>query len=91
MRICTTKDGKLIEMQSEATKGTLTKNALNAGYKIGDIEEKEVSESEWSSIIDGIRAKEASGKETEKENKLTAIEKATTIKELREAVIKALK
>ena len=47
MRICTDKTGKLIEMQSHATEGTLIRNAINAGYKEVDIEEKEITSEEW--------------------------------------------
>lgn len=47
MRICVDKSGKLIEMQSHATEGTLIRNAINAGYKEADIEEKEITSEEW--------------------------------------------
>jgi hypothetical protein len=50
MRICTDKNGKLIEMQSAATEGTLINNAINAGYKKEDIIEREVTFKEWSAI-----------------------------------------
>lgn len=65
-RICTTKDGILIEMQSggrthpnpdidnieyaENNLNILKQNALNAGYKEEDIEVKWVTEEEWSVI-----------------------------------------
>jgi hypothetical protein len=51
MRICTDKTGKLIEMQSHATAGTLIQNALNAGYKKDDVTEKEVTAAEWAVVI----------------------------------------
>lgn len=51
MRVCTDKNGKLIEMQSHATEGTLIQNALNAGYKKEDIIEKEVSAAEWEVVL----------------------------------------
>lgn len=42
MRICTQRStGKLIEMQSLATPGTLTENAKQAGYDENDIDEHE--------------------------------------------------
>ena len=48
MRICTQKEtGELIEMQSDATEGTLINNALLAGYKESEIEERVITEAEW--------------------------------------------
>jgi hypothetical protein len=44
--------GLLIEMQSDATAGTLLQNAINAGYVEADIEEKEVTLAEWQAILD---------------------------------------
>jgi len=53
MRVCLEKaTGKLIEMQSHATPGTLIQNAISAGYAETDVEEKEVTESEWQDILD---------------------------------------
>ena len=59
-RVCLTKDGKFIEMQSggrsenkdlEAMRlDTLKRNALNAGYKEDEIEVKWVSDAEWAVI-----------------------------------------
>lgn len=51
MRICIDKNGKLLEMQSHATEGTLITNAVNAGHFIGDIEEKVVTDEEFASIF----------------------------------------
>lgn len=52
MKICIEKvSGKLIEMQSDATEGTLTRNAVNAGYNEADIEEKEVTAEEFQAIL----------------------------------------
>jgi len=49
MRICIQKlTGKLIEMQSDATEGTLIQNALSAGFSPDDIEEREITEEEWA-------------------------------------------
>jgi len=49
MRICIAKaTGKLLEMQSDATEGTLIKNALSAGYLATDIEERKITDVEWS-------------------------------------------
>lgn len=63
-RICLTKEGKLIEMQSggesedreiEAMRlNALKQNALNAGYKEEDIEVKWVTDEEWASINEAI-------------------------------------
>lgn len=44
--------GRLIEMQSDAIEGTLLQNAINAGFAKEDIEEKEINEVEWQSILD---------------------------------------
>jgi len=58
-RVCLTKDGKLIEMQSggddredlmEMRLNTLKHNALNAGYLEADIEVKWVTDAEWAAI-----------------------------------------
>lgn len=59
-RVCLTKDGKLIEMQSGGESenkeleimrlDTLKQNALNAGYKEKEIEVKWVTDEEWSAI-----------------------------------------
>lgn len=55
MRVCIKKaDGKLIEMQSHATAGTLIQNAINTGYAEADIEEKEVTQAEYKAILDAI-------------------------------------
>lgn len=45
MRICIHKaTNKIIEMQSNATAGSLIQNAINSGYVLGDIEEREVDD-----------------------------------------------
>ena len=60
-RICLTKDGKLIEMQSggddrpdlmEMRIDTLRQNALNAGYIEADIEVKFVTDAEYAAIME---------------------------------------
>ncbi len=51
MKICTRKsDGKLIEMQSDATHGTLIKNAVTAGYNADDVEEREITPEEYAAL-----------------------------------------
>jgi len=51
MRVCLEKaTGKLIEMQSSATPGTLLRNAQSSGWQLADIEEKEVTQEEWAAI-----------------------------------------
>jgi hypothetical protein len=51
MRICIeTATNKLIEMQSGATEGTLTQNAITAGYELADIEEREVTPEEYQAL-----------------------------------------
>jgi hypothetical protein len=52
MRICTDKNGKLLEMQSHATPGTLLKNALASGYTEKEVEEREVTAEEWAIILE---------------------------------------
>jgi len=53
MKICIQKStGIMIESQSDATEGTMIKNAVNAGYDENDLEEKEVSESERQALIE---------------------------------------
>jgi hypothetical protein len=53
MRICVEKStGKLIEMQSDATEGTLIRNAVAAGYNEVDIEEKETTAEEYQAMLD---------------------------------------
>ena len=58
-RVCLTKTGKLIEMQSggddredlmEMRLNTLKQNALNAGYTEDEIEVKWVMDEEWAEI-----------------------------------------
>jgi hypothetical protein len=51
MRICTDKSGKLIEMQSHATEGTLIQNAINSGYKKDDVTERVITMLEWAAIV----------------------------------------
>ena len=57
-RVCLTKDGKLIEMQSggdsDAHLDTLKQNALNAGYKKDEIEVKWVTDEAWAVIQTGL-------------------------------------
>jgi hypothetical protein len=51
MRICTQKStGRFLEMQSDATEGTLIKNAVNAGFDSEDLEEKIITEEEFKEI-----------------------------------------
>lgn len=53
MRVLVEKStGHMIESQSHARPGTLLQNALNAGYKTKDIEEKEVSQVEFEAILE---------------------------------------
>ena len=51
MRICETKSGKLIEMQSDAREGTLIANAASAGYSPDEVMEREVTPEEWQDIL----------------------------------------
>ena len=56
-RVCLEKStGKLIEFQSgDAPLGTLTQNAVNAGYKENGVIEKYVKKEEWQVIEEQIR------------------------------------
>ena len=47
-----TSTGKLLEYQSRATAGTLTQNALRAGYTESQIEERDLSEDEWQAVYE---------------------------------------
>lgn len=72
--------GKLLEGQSDATPGTLTKNAIAAGVAARDVEEREVTEEEFAVLLDTA--------ETPSEEKpLTPLEKLTrlglTVEELK--------
>ena len=52
MRICVVKaTGKIIEMQSDATAGTLIGNAVSAGYFLADIEEQEVTPAAYAAMV----------------------------------------
>ena len=51
MRICTQKStGRFLEMQSDATEGTLIQNAINGGFDVSDLEEKTITEEEFKPI-----------------------------------------
>jgi hypothetical protein len=92
-RICLTKDGKLIEMQSggddrpdlmEMRLNTLKQNALNAGYTEDQIEVKWVTDEEWASIAaDLSKPTQEQIAEAEKESLIQA--------KIREQAISALK
>lgn len=43
--------GKLIEYQSHAKEGTVTANAIAAGYEVDDIEEREITEAEAQALL----------------------------------------
>jgi hypothetical protein len=66
MRICIEKaTKKILEMQSEATAGTLIANAVRAGYAEKDIEEKEVTTAQYASAkaVCPVHIKEKADKE----------------------------
>lgn len=68
-RVCIEKStGKLIEYQSgDAQLETLTNNAISAGYKKEDVEEKYVTKKEWSKIKEEQLDKPAREKQEKKE------------------------
>ena len=78
-RVCLEKStDKLIEYQSgDAPLGTLTENAVNAGYKKEDVEEKYITSEEWKIIkeeqIDKPAQGKAKQKETERKQKETEV------------------
>ena len=52
-RVCLERStGKLIEYQSNATVGTLIRNALVSGYTEAQIEERELTSREWDQILE---------------------------------------
>ena len=56
MRICLERaTGKLIEMQSAARPGTLIRNAEVTGYTAADVEEKEITSTEWAEFQNALR------------------------------------
>lgn len=71
-RVCLRKsDGKLIEYQSgNAFLGTLTRNAVEAGYNASDIEEVNVTEEEWAQIRYEQLEKPAEDEQKEKDKKI---------------------
>lgn len=93
-RVCLTKDGKLIEMQSggesenkelEAVRlDTLKQNALNAGHKESEIKVKWVTDEEWAVIQTDLN------KSTPEQ--IAGAEKETLVQtKIRELAIAALK
>lgn len=76
MLICVVKaTNKLIEAQSNASAGVLIKNAVRAGYKEADIEEKEIVD---SALINYIRTPEVIAMEEAKTQAETAKLQAIT-------------
>lgn len=71
-RVCLEKStGKLIEYQSgNAPLGTLTKNAINYGYDVNNLEEKYVTPEELEQIIDEWIGKPARDKDKIKKDKI---------------------
>ena len=62
MRICRIKStGRIIEMQSHATEGTLIGNAVNAGYSALDVEEVIMSQTEYDVAMLAQRTPEEIG------------------------------
>lgn len=46
-----TSTGRVLEMQSDATAGTLIDNAVGAGFVKDDIEEREVTQAEYTALM----------------------------------------
>jgi hypothetical protein len=98
MRICIEKaTKKILEMQSEATAGTLIANAVRAGYAAKDIEEREVNATQYTSAqaVCPVHIKEKADKEKAEQDKAkdekdlkdladgTAIDNAKDLSELK--------
>jgi hypothetical protein len=80
MRICIVKaTNQIIEMQSSAVVGTLTRNATIQGYNTDDIEEREVTPEEYKAALNldpitiAMREAETAAREL-KQTKLTSIQ-----------------
>lgn len=73
-RVCLDRiSGALIEYQSgNAPLGTLTLNAVRAGYKEKDVEEKYVTREEWNQINDEQILQPIRDKEEEKKQNMEA-------------------
>lgn len=57
MKICILKStGAVLEMQSDATDGTLIKNAVSAGHSAADVEEREVTPAEYEALMAAARS-----------------------------------
>ena len=86
-RVCLEKStGKLVEYQSgDAPLGILVKNAINAGYKKEDVEEKYITKEEWKIIreeqIDKPARDKAKEKELERKQKEQAIKQKLNLSE----------
>jgi hypothetical protein len=53
MLVCIHKITKrVLEMQSDATPGTLLQNALNAGFALIDLDEREVTQEEYQALME---------------------------------------
>ena len=54
-KICIVKStGELLQSQNASTSGTMIKNAIDAGYDIADLEEKEVTDEVLEQLIQDI-------------------------------------
>jgi hypothetical protein len=68
--------GKFIEYQSAAREGALLKSAISAGYKAEDVEEREVTPSEWKEIYEEQVVKPANDAQKQADAAKKAKEKA---------------
>jgi|TARA_R110002020_G_scaffold54812_2_gene152522 hypothetical protein len=52
MIVCFEKStGRPLEMQSNSRPGTLISNAVNAGFLKGQVEERDITSSEWETLM----------------------------------------
>lgn len=77
MRITINKsDNRIIEMQSDASPGTLLANAISAGYSADNIEEQEIDENTYKALINAQPETAPAPTLGEIDGKLSAIENA---------------
>ena len=85
MRICLTKDGKFLEAQSHANPETLIQNAVKAGYKAKDVEERDATQEEVDALMEqlpeAIAAKELI--ETNRQADVDAINNITNVADVK--------
>jgi hypothetical protein len=86
MRICIHKPtGRVLEMQSDASEGTLLANAVAAGHKKKDLEEREATLAQYHEML-AAQPASAAERRAEARRKIEALERSQG-RALREAVL----